>query len=476
MLYVREGAPYTPLMIGGGQEAGQRSGTENMAGIAALGAVLSALEEGGTFRSHAEMAAMRERLARALREAFPGIVFNTPFDLALPTTLNFAVPDMASKELLDLFDAAGVRVSAGSACSAAKAAPSYVLEAMGLPAWRTSGAVRLSFGPLASEEFIDEACARIRRCGQAARRSALAPSALDGGRRGLLQVSAEGRHGWILFDLEQGACVAIDPPAGMATRLAAQLRGSGLRVLAVLGTGFDAIDGDARAVLRASLALDAAEPGALGWPSADAGASGAGAVTMVTLADGSAAPALAFGNEMLARVAQDDGRGAAYLLGRAHDGRLDAAAVRLAFIGDAAAHGLARLTGAETVLCHGADLDGAPCTAAQGRRGDEQPVQQVQQLRPERLDEFLRTHADALLVDVREAGELAAGGMHLHGRAAQAVPLSRLVEHLGHFLAAPRRPLVFVCRSGNRSAKAALCLQRLGHPQAWSLVGGLALI
>jgi cysteine sulfinate desulfinase/cysteine desulfurase-like protein/rhodanese-related sulfurtransferase len=486
MLYVREGAPYTPLMIGGGQEAGQRSGTENMAGIAALGAVLAALEEGGSFRSHAEMAAMRERLARALREAFPGIVFNTPCELSLPTTLNFAVPDMASKELLDLFDAAGVRVSAGSACSAAKAAPSYVLEAMGLPAWRTSGAVRLSFGPLANEEFIDEACARIRCCGQAARHPKLAPSAFDGARRGLLQLSGEGRHGWILFDLEQGVCVAIDPPAGMAARLAAQIRDSGLRLLAVLGTGFEAIAGDARAVLRASLGLDAGEPGALGWPAADDD-NDAGAVTMLTLADGSIAPALAFGNEVLARVAQDDGRAAAYLLGRAHEGRLDAAAVRLAFIGHTAmpdrdAHGLARLTGLDTVLCHGADLDGAPCTTAQALHGAEQQHQQarqaqpVRQLRPERLDEFLNTHADALLVDVREAGELAAGGMHLHGRAARAVPLSRLVEHLGHFLAAPRRPLVFVCRSGNRSAKAALCLQRLGHPQVWSLAGGLALI
>jgi cysteine sulfinate desulfinase/cysteine desulfurase-like protein/rhodanese-related sulfurtransferase len=489
MLYVREGAPYTPLMIGGGQEAGQRSGTENMAGIAALGAVLAALEEGGSFRSHAEMAVMRERLARALREAFPGIVFNTPCEFSLPTTLNFAVPDMASKELLDLFDAAGVRVSAGSACSAAKAAPSYVLEAMGLPAWRTSGAVRLSFGPLASEEFIDEACARIRRCGQAARRPALAPSAFDGGRRGLLQLSGDGRHGWLLFDLEQGVCVAIDPPAGMAARLAAQVKDSGLRMLAVLGTGFEAIAGDARAVLRASLGLDAGEPGALGWPGADAGADAdADAATMVTLADGSIAPALAFGDEVLARLAPGDGRGAAYLLGRAHAGRLEAAAVRLAFIGDiamsdadpeTAAKGLARLTGSETVLCHGADLDGAPCTTAQVLRGpalQHQQAQPVRQLRPERLDEFLHTHQDALLVDVREAGELAVGGMHLHGRAARAVPLSRLVEHLGHLLAAPGRPLVFVCRSGNRSAKAALCLQRLGHPQVWSLAGGLALI
>jgi cysteine sulfinate desulfinase/cysteine desulfurase-like protein/rhodanese-related sulfurtransferase len=87
MLYVRAGAPYTPLMCGGGQEDGQRSGTENMAGIAALGAVLRALEEGRTFRSHAQLAAARARLAAALRAAFPGIVFNAPFEHALPTTL-----------------------------------------------------------------------------------------------------------------------------------------------------------------------------------------------------------------------------------------------------------------------------------------------------------------------------------------------------------------------------------------------------
>jgi rhodanese-related sulfurtransferase len=96
-------------------------------------------------------------------------------------------------------------------------------------------------------------------------------------------------------------------------------------------------------------------------------------------------------------------------------------------------------------------------------------------LPPERLDDFLRTHEDALLVDVREACEAQAGSMRLHGREAHTVPLSRLAEHLGHLLAAPRRPLVFVCRSGNRSARAALCLQRLGHAQAWSLAGGLAL-
>jgi cysteine sulfinate desulfinase/cysteine desulfurase-like protein/rhodanese-related sulfurtransferase len=464
MLYVRDGAPYTPLIIGGGQEAGQRSGTENMAGIAALGAVLAALEEGGTFRGHDEMTAQRERLANALRDAFPGLVFNTPFHLALPTTLNFTVPDMASKDLLDLFDAAGVRVSAGSACSAAKAAPSYVLEAMGLPRWRTAGAVRLSFGPLATDAFIDEACARIRRCGEVARRPVLAASSLSGAKQGLQQMSFEGRHGWILFDHDAGACVAIDPPAGLAARIAVHIKRSGLRTPAVLGTGCDPDGPGARAVLRSALGLDSFEEGTLGWPR-DSG--------IVTLADGSAVPAIAIGGEVLARLADPDGGAAIYLLGRAHEGRLHAAAVRLAFIGGAVpAQNLARVTDRGTVLCHGGDVGGVACSMADGVASQ---AGEVLQLAPERLAAFLRTHEDAVLVDVREACEREAGGVQLHGHDAQAVPLSRLAEHLGHFLAAPRRPLVFVCRSGNRSARAALCLQRMGHPQAWSLTGGLAL-
>jgi len=165
MLYVRAGTPVHRPHHGRGQEAGQRSGTENMAGIAALGAVLAALERGDTFRTAAELSSFRARLADSLRAALPGVVFNNPFDKALPTTLNFSVPGLSSRELMDVFDAAEVRVSAGSACSSSKAAPSYVLDAMGLPLWRSAGAIRMSFGPLADEATIAAACARIKRCG-----------------------------------------------------------------------------------------------------------------------------------------------------------------------------------------------------------------------------------------------------------------------------------------------------------------------
>ena len=178
MLYVRAGAPFTPLMIGGGQEGGLRSGTENMAGIAALGAVLHALEDGQVFRTPHDLARLRDRLAAALSNSFPGLVFNAPFAGSLPTTLNFCAPGVSANDLLKLFDAAGVRLSAGSACSAAKAAPSHVLAAMGLPDRRAGSAVRLSFSPTASDDFIDAACARIDACGAALARHP--PPAVEG--------------------------------------------------------------------------------------------------------------------------------------------------------------------------------------------------------------------------------------------------------------------------------------------------------
>lgn len=172
LLYVRAGAPFTPLIAGGGQENALRSGTENMPGIAAFGAVLAALEEGRVFRDVGALTGWRNQIVAALTEAFPGLVFNTPLARCLPTTLNFSVSGLSSTTVLNLFDAAGIRASGGSACSSGKAAPSHVLTAMGVPSWQANSAVRLSFGPATQAAFIDEACARIRECGAALRASA----------------------------------------------------------------------------------------------------------------------------------------------------------------------------------------------------------------------------------------------------------------------------------------------------------------
>jgi cysteine sulfinate desulfinase/cysteine desulfurase-like protein/rhodanese-related sulfurtransferase len=480
MLYVREGAPFTPLMAGGGQEAGQRSGTENMAGIAAFGAVLQALEQGGTFRTHAQLVVCRNRLALALREAFPRIVFNVPFEHALPTTLNFSVPGLCSKELLDLFDAAGVRVSAGSACSAAKAAPSYVLEAMQLPAWRSAAAVRMSFGPLVDDAFIDAACAAIRRCGEALRAERLELSPLARGATGVLQLAGDGATGWLLFDPALRRCVAIDPPAAQAVRVAALVRRQGYRMRAILGTGAASAQG--RAALAAELGelLDQAGD-SLGWPAGG---------DIAYLADGTAARFFHLGGEVVAQRSHQRGERAGYLLGTIVGEQLPAPAVRLAFSGQhlpaAAAAELAGLAAPGTVLCFAADGAALPYAApagpvhaggagSGGGEGEGGSAGGAIHLDAPALERLLDAHPDALLIDVREAAEHAAGAAQVLGRSAHCVPLSRLAEHLPHWLGAGEQPLVFLCRSGSRSTKAAQCLRSLGYAQAWDLAGGLAL-
>lgn len=296
LLYVRADSPYTAMMAGGGQEGGLRAGTENMPGIAAWGAVMKALLEGQTFQSGNRLLAHREQLARALSTAFPGLVFNAPFNLAVPTTLNFSVPGVSSNTLLALFDAAGVRVSAGSACSAAKAEPSYVLVAMGLPEWQTTSAVRLSFGPLDDGALIERACAAIVRCGQ------------------------------VLTQTQATSSIHL-PPAGVS--------------------------------LLKAIASDGVLPVA----------------------------ALAWGE----------------------------------------------------------------------------------------LAAFLSQHPDARVVDVREPYEHLAGTPQALAPRVVNVPLDRLSEHLADWLAEPARPVVFFCRTGNRSQQAAQQLLRHGHGQIHHLDGGLAL-
>lgn len=421
MLYVREGAPYTPLVMGGGQEAGLRSGTENMAGIAALGAVLAALEEGGTFRSPTELYGFREKLAASLRSAFPGIVFNAPFDKALPTTLNFSVPGLSSKELLDVFDAANVRVSAGSACSAAKAAPSYVLDAMGLPAWRSSSAVRMSFGPLVSAEIIDEACARIERCGQALRAGGLldAPGTAVDAPEGVLQLSLAGNHTWLLLDASSRQCIVIDHQDELGERIDSLLHSHGYQVAARVSTR-DGLDVD---------------------------------------------NSIAFGTHTLRRVALGANQ-QAYLL-------CSGDKVDYAFTGLAPLATLAGTIPDDTLVCAGREELNACCTSLRAEEKSN-AVSADLNLDSLALARLLEAHPQAVLVDVREVYEQAAC---IPGdRVAQSVPLSRLAAFVPRWLdAAEQPPLVFFCRSGNRSAKAAQCLRRLGYRNAYSLSGGIAL-
>ena len=134
-----------PLLRGGGQELGQRAGTENVAAIsgmaAALGAACTDLAQEG-----ARLAALRDDLAAHLRRAAPDLVIFGECAPRLPNTLCCAASGISAETLLIALDLAGVAVSSGSACSSGKVKPSHVLAAMGVPSQLAQGAVRLSLG------------------------------------------------------------------------------------------------------------------------------------------------------------------------------------------------------------------------------------------------------------------------------------------------------------------------------------------
>ncbi len=242
LLYVRENAPLVPLLAGGGQEHGARGGTENLPGVAAIAAVMKQLAESATytFCDPVKLVGYRDRIAECLQRAFPTIVFNTPFEVSVPTTINFAVKGFPSKELLDLFDAAGIRVSSGSACGSAVEG-SYVLEAMGLPRWQSDGAIRLSFGPLTRDSEIDAACQRIEQVGKALCDSCLVVSSdlnstssqeLDG----LIQLKYGSMCTWILMDASSKRCIVIDPFEELAERVESLVRCQKSQLVAILDT------------------------------------------------------------------------------------------------------------------------------------------------------------------------------------------------------------------------------------------------
>ncbi|MEO6919987.1 MAG: aminotransferase class V-fold PLP-dependent enzyme [Collimonas sp.] len=460
MLYVRPGAPFTPLMMGGGQESGQRAGTENMAGIAALGAVLAALEDGVTFRGHQQLHAFRERLAASLRTAFPGIVFNLPLEKTLPTTLNFSVPGLSSKELLDLFDAAQVRVSSGSACSAAKAAPSYVLEAMHLPDWRSSSAIRMSFGPLADGAFISAACARIEHCGKAWRHGGPASTVLSAAAGDeVVQFNLDGANAWLVADGATSSCVIIDPTPALTVRLVAYVRSQNYRLCAILCNGLQPDGQTARLELMQELGGHA-DYDEFGWPGLQ----------------GSPMAEIILGARKLLRTVQGDHQ--AYLLGNAMDEPFTA---QFAFIGELPAAAMASsLIGPDTLLCLARDDVNQLCTSLRAEQNQVEVDGNTgnMHLPAAALDHFLASHPGAILVDVREAYEQAAGAGVLAGSGLTVLhaPLSRLTSHLGQWLRSDPVPLVFFCRSGNRSGKAVACLRRLGYQNAWDVAGGLAIL
>ncbi len=138
-LYIRQGLKLPPLILGGGQEDGLRSGTEALPQIAALG---EAARLAGTHlrEDYERIASMKAFCAGTITAAAPEAVILTG---GAPHVLSVSLPGCRSEVLLNALDAQGICVSKSSACKRGKR--SHVLEAMGLPDRVIDGAIRISF-------------------------------------------------------------------------------------------------------------------------------------------------------------------------------------------------------------------------------------------------------------------------------------------------------------------------------------------
>jgi len=164
-LYVRDGVELAPLILGGGQERGLRSATENVAAIVGFGQA-ALLARVGMAEESARLVALRDHVLEVLSEEIGNLYqIGHPY-LRLPghLCLGFSGQEADAIRLLFALDDAGIAVSSGSACSAHNAGePSYVLTAMGFDTIRARGSLRLTMGRFTSDDDVDRLLATLPR-------------------------------------------------------------------------------------------------------------------------------------------------------------------------------------------------------------------------------------------------------------------------------------------------------------------------
>ncbi|RPJ21543.1 MAG: cysteine desulfurase [Desulfobacteraceae bacterium] len=157
-LFVKQGRDLTPLIHGGGQERGKRSGTENTILAAGLGAACR-IARGRLKEDQAHMTTLRDRLQRLLFEGIDGLVLNGHPAERLPNTLNVSVPGIEGAKILEGLPK--IIASTGAACHDRTVKLSHVLSAMGVSPEIGMGALRFSVGRSNDMDQIEEAAGLI---------------------------------------------------------------------------------------------------------------------------------------------------------------------------------------------------------------------------------------------------------------------------------------------------------------------------
>jgi cysteine desulfurase len=160
VLFVKTGIQLDPIVVGGGQEGGLRSGTENVAGNVGLATALD-IAQSERKEAIAKTAAMRDELQRLITAALPTTIVNGNLKKRLPNNLHLSWPGVDGERLLMLLDENGVMASTGSACAANKQTASHVLIACGLDESTVQGSLRLTLGRKTTPDQVAMAADRI---------------------------------------------------------------------------------------------------------------------------------------------------------------------------------------------------------------------------------------------------------------------------------------------------------------------------
>lgn len=154
-LYVRKGLRLTPIVHGGGQEFGLRSGTENTAGIVGFGEAAALAADRLANGEHVKEARLRDKLIDGIFERIPEVVLTGHRTERLPFHVSFCIKYIEGEGMLLLLDSVGIAASSGSACTSGSLEPSYVLLAMGYDHTTAHGSLRLTLDKDTTEEDID---------------------------------------------------------------------------------------------------------------------------------------------------------------------------------------------------------------------------------------------------------------------------------------------------------------------------------
>lgn len=155
LLLVRRGAPFSPLIVGGGQQAGFRGGTENIEGVVGLAAALEFSCQNQLVEEERQKR-LRQKWCEGLKRFFPALQLHEG-KKQLPGTLHIGFPGISGQTLVAALDLEGVAVSFGSACHSGTQEVSRVLLALGYPEMEAASSIRISFGRMTTDEDVEGA-------------------------------------------------------------------------------------------------------------------------------------------------------------------------------------------------------------------------------------------------------------------------------------------------------------------------------